>query len=239
MPEFTHLGIRLSLPEAFAAPALVEKLTDGTYERDEGQAALRCVKPGFRVLELGAGMGFVTSICAKQAGAENVLSIEANPAMIPVIEANLALNGQSGVSLIHAAVAGRAGPEETAPFRIGNALTSSRLAGPSVTDGIVNVPLVGIADLIATQRPHVVIMDVEGAEAQLFDRKWKCPLRFLVLELHPKQYGSVVIKRIVDWASAMDMTYDPGLSRGKTLGFRKVWGKDDTGDDRLGDMDET
>jgi hypothetical protein len=66
-------------------------------------------------------------------------------------------------------------------------------------------------------------MDVEGAEAEYFDRPWKCPLRFCVMEIHPKQYGAEVIKKIIDHMSAMDMTYDPVTSRGKILGFRKIW----------------
>jgi len=35
-----------------------------------------------------------------------------------------------------------------------------------------------------------------------------------------------VIKKIVDFMSGMDMTYDPVVSRGKILGFRRVWGPD-------------
>ncbi len=223
MPIFTVQGVRLSLPDSLATPGLVEKLEDQSYEADEGNAARRCVRPGFRVLELGAGLGFVTTICALQAGAENVLSVEANPALLPVIEGNLKLNDQKGVTLLHAAVTGHAEEGATAPFRLGAALTSSRLAKTPRVSGTVDVPLIPIADLIRSQRPNVVIMDVEGAEAHLFERPWKCPLRYLVLELHPKQYPPRVIKKIVDWASAMNMTYDPGLSRGKTLGFRRVW----------------
>lgn len=223
MPEFTVHGVKLSLPSDLAKPGLVGKLENGTYEYDEGNAARRCIRPGFRVLELGAGMGFVTAICAMRAGAENVLSVEANPRMLDVIRVNLALNGQEGVTLMHGAVTGHAEPGQTARLRLGDALTSSRLARKNVRADTIEVPLVPIADLIRMQRPHVVIMDVEGAEAHLFAQPWKCPLRFLVLELHPKQYAQRVIKKIVEWASDMHMTYDPSTSRGKTLGFRRVW----------------
>jgi hypothetical protein len=98
---------------------------------------------------------------------------------------------------------------------------ASRLA--SEGGRIVDVPMIGFHDLLRAHRPHVVLMDIEGAETQLFDRPWKCPLRFCVLELHPRHYPPRAIKRIVDAMSAMSMTYDPAVSRGKILGFRRVW----------------
>jgi hypothetical protein len=87
----------------------------------------------------------------------------------------------------------------------------------------VRVPLISVHDLIRAHKPHVVLMDVEGAEADMFGRPWKCPLRFCVMELHPKKYDARVIKKIMDFMSRMDMTYDPVTSRGKILGFRKIW----------------
>jgi hypothetical protein len=50
------------------------------------------------------------------------------------------------------------------------------------------------------------------------------------MELHPKKYPPRTIKKIVDFMSDMDMTYDPITSRGKILGFRKVWGATDAPD---------
>jgi protein-L-isoaspartate O-methyltransferase len=72
----------------------MERLRDGSYEADEANAAERCVKEGFRVLELGAGIGYVTAICARRTAPENVLAVEANPALIPVIRATLRATGR-------------------------------------------------------------------------------------------------------------------------------------------------
>lgn len=236
MPEFTVNGVTLHLPGALATPGVVEKLEAGTYEADEALAAERCVRPGFRVLELGAGLGYVTTICARRAGAENVLSVEANPAALEMVRENLARNGQDGVTLIHGAVTGRAVEGETAPFHVAPGFTGSGLR-PSPGRRTIEVPLVPIHELVRAHRPHVVIMDIEGAEAELFDRPWSCPLRFLVLELHPKKYPPSVVKKIVDCMSGMNMTYDPAVSRGKVLGFRRVWGGGE--DDRAAPETET
>jgi len=217
-------GVKLSLPAALATPAIVEKLEAGTYEGDEARAADRCVRKGSRVLDLGSGLGYVATLCAQRAGAHNVLTVEANPDLLPVIEANLAANGQEDVSILHAAAGGWVPEGSTAQFNISEGFTGSSLDGFGKRK--VEVPLVPIYDLIRTHRPHVVLMDVEGAEADMFNRRWRCPLRFFVLELHPKKYKPRVIKKIVDFMSDMDMTYDPVVSRGKILGFRKVWGEE-------------
>jgi FkbM family methyltransferase len=217
-----HLnGVDLGLPPGLATDAIVEKLIDGSYEGDEARAVDRCVRPGRRVLELGAGIGYVGTLAALKTEPENVFSIEANPDLLPVIRANHIRNGVRDVSLMHGAVVGHAEEGATAQFHIADGFTGSRLGAKGGRQ--VEVPLIGFHDLLRAHRPHVVLMDVEGAEAEYFDRPWKCPLRFCVMEIHPKQYGAEVIKKIIDHMSAMDMTYDPVTSRGKILGFRKIW----------------
>jgi len=70
-------GVEIHLPSSEAAPLVARALRDGTYEGDEANAAERCVREGFRVLELGAGIGYVTAICARRTAPENVLTVEA------------------------------------------------------------------------------------------------------------------------------------------------------------------
>ena len=70
MHEFTLNGISLGLPAGLATPEILGKLADGTYEADEARSAERCVREGMRVLELGAGIGYVTALCARRAGPE-------------------------------------------------------------------------------------------------------------------------------------------------------------------------
>jgi FkbM family methyltransferase len=172
-------GVEIHLPPSVTAPLVVERLRDGSYEADEANAAERCVKDGFRVLELGAGIGYVTAICARRTAPENVLAVEANPALIPVIESNLARNGAQGVTVLHGAVVARAEEGQKASHPSGCRITfpASRLA--SEGGRIVDVPMIGFHDLLRAHRPHVVLMDIEGAETQLFDRPWKCPLAVL------------------------------------------------------------
>ena len=101
MPVFTLHDVMIDLPEALATRAIAARLSDGSYESDEISAALCRVKPGMRVLDLGAGLGLISILTARVAGAENVLSVEANPALLPVLQKTFARNGQGNIRLVH------------------------------------------------------------------------------------------------------------------------------------------
>lgn len=222
MPFIEINGIEIDLPERMARPGMLEKLRSGEYEADEAAMASRVVRPGFRVLELGAGLGYVTALAAQRTLPHNVLSVEANPALIPVIEDTLARNNCTGVELFNAAVVGKAEPDERVRFSVAHNVTASSLDSENGEE--ITVPAVGFHDLLRAHRPHIVLMDVEGAEAHFFDEPWKCPLRYCAMELHPKKYWPRAIKRIFMAMARMNMVYDPVGSRGKIVGFRKIGG---------------
>ena len=221
MSEVTINGITLQVPATIRTAPMMERLRAGTYEEAEARAAIRRAKPGLRVLELGAGLGYVSALCARGAGADNLLSVEANPVMAPIARANLARNGFGAAQVLHAAVSGR-GAAGSVAFTAAGSFLGGSVAGDGDTAGTVTVPRIAVGDLLARHRPNLVIMDVEGAEAEMFDAPWPASLRFLVLELHPRRYDRGVIKRIVDCMGRSGLTYDPATSRGRVLGFMRV-----------------
>lgn len=223
MAEFEINGVRLDVPDAILNDRISGKLRTGGYEAHEAAAVQGRVRAGNRVLELGAGLGFIASLASRITGAENVVTVEANPEMIPVIRANLDRNGFDAATLLHGAVTGLDEPGGMIAFERKPAFWSGKLAGlDSNPEALVEVPMLPLFGLLAEHRPHVVIMDIEGAEAHLFERKWPRHVRSVMMELHPRQYPDTTIKRIVDCMSASGLTYDPGTSRGRILGFRRV-----------------
>jgi len=223
MDEYELNGVRLALPEGMGGKRIGAKLQSGGYEGSEAQAVLRRIKPGFKVLELGGGMGYISALCARLSGAENVVTVEANPLMLPVIRANLDRNGYQAATLIHGAVTGDAVEGKSLLFQQGGQFWGSAIAGADADpDKVVEVPLLRISDLLAEHKPQAVIMDIEGAEQHLFDKKWPHHVRLVMMELHLKRYPDTVIKRIVDCMSDSGLTYDPQTSRGTVLGFRRV-----------------
>ena len=81
--QVTLRGVELDLT-GWASPAIREAIYREWYEDIEADIVAACVRPGDRVLELGCGAGFVTTLTARLAGDGNVFAYEANPAMVEV-----------------------------------------------------------------------------------------------------------------------------------------------------------
>ena len=223
MPQYELNGVILSVPAAILNEKIAAKLASGGYEGQEAAAVQMRLRPGNRVLELGSGLGYIASLCASITGPENVVTAEANPDMLPIIRGNLDRNGFQAVELIHGAVTGLEETAQEVHFERKKSFWAARLADEgSDPDALVTVPMLGLHALLADYRPHMVIMDIEGAEAHLFERKWPRYVKSVMMELHPKQYPDTVINKIVDCMSSSGLTYDPGPSRGRIIGFRRV-----------------
>ena len=223
MAEYDIDGLRMVVPDAALNARIAAKLEQGSYEAQEARAAAMRLRAGQRVLELGAGIGYISAICARVTGAENVTCVEANPAMLPVVRANLDRNGYGEVTLLHGAVTGRDGPEAPVAFDGAKSFWAGRIAdGETVAARRGDVPALGLDALLARVRPQVVVMDIEGAEEHLFDAPWPAHVRSVMMELHPGRYADTVIRRIVDCMSDSGLTYDPGPSCGRILCFRRV-----------------
>ena len=226
MAEYELNGIRLWVPDAILNTKITEKLEQGRYEADEARAVQMRARPGRRVLELGGGIGYIASLCATVTQPENVVTVEANPEMISVIRKNLNRNGFQSVEIVHGAVGQEGHDRQVVGFEEKPAFWAGRLADEkSSAEAIVDVPLLSLPALLKKHRPHLVVMDIEGAEQYLFDHPWPDHVENMILELHPGQYSDRVIKKIVDCMSASGLTYDPGPSRGRVLGFRRLSGK--------------
>ena len=79
MPIFTISDVTLDLPDEILSPDLIRWLTSGRYELQEARALAEFVKPEDVVMDIGAGVGFVSILAARIVGGPNVIAVEANP----------------------------------------------------------------------------------------------------------------------------------------------------------------
>lgn len=226
MPEFTLKDVTLTIPQSCLNDALTEALRSGRYEHSEAAALERHLQPGDRVLDLGAGAGYLSCLAARVVGADRVTAVEANPDMIAAIRTNLDANGASATRLIHAAVVPDDHTAPTVAFRRSAAFWAARLAedGAVRDHRVADVPALHLSSLLAEVLPSVVVMDVEGAELPLVRQPWPDHVRLLVMEIHTGRYGPRGVQAIFDGLSASGMTYMPWGSRGETLVFQRVHG---------------
>ena len=191
-------------------------LAQESYEEKETRAALKVVKRGDRVVELGAGMGYMSSIVAKNCDPAEVHAFEANPALIPCIKRVHSENGISNATVQHALL----GEEEgAADFYVRqNFVESSMLPAPKET--VVSrhtVPVLPARQTIADLSPDVLICDIEGAELSVLPLLDLSKLRVAIVELHPQYIGLRGVQMIFDAMTAGGLTYNPRRSNGKVV----------------------
>lgn len=180
----TLSGIRLTADPADVPKDIRKLLYRKEYEFQELQFVREALRPGERVLEAGAGIGFIGIACARICGVGNILSYEPNPAMKPVIEKNFALNGLRP-NLRNKVLDTKEGEVE---FFCDEGVLSSSLIDRR-HGCATRVRADAIADVVATFDPHVLVMDVEGAETDLLR---VCSLRNIgkmIIEMHPHVVG--------------------------------------------------
>ncbi len=214
----TCLGVKVPRSQ-FLTEKRIERINAARYEELEIQGALHVVGPQDRVLEVGAGLGIVGAVIATTAGAQQVLSFEANPELIPVIRALHAMNDLADrVELRNQVLF--AGPDRppTMRFHLRNSfLGSSLLNEAGRPSRVVEVETADAAEVIARFQPTVLVMDIEGGELALLEAMDLTPFRAVVIEFHPDVYEIAGMRR------CKTILREAGFSRLEARSSRTVW----------------
>jgi FkbM family methyltransferase len=173
------------------SPRMIESISTGRYESTEIAAGLSYFPEGARILELGAGAGVVGAVLARNAKPSAMMSVEANPGLIPHIRELHAHNGVDKlIDLRHAVVlAAPDAPESVEFFVRGNFLGSSLTPLRQERARAVSVPVLRYDDL-KREFPHdAIMMDIEGGELDFLRHADLDGVNVLVGEFHRMIYG--------------------------------------------------
>lgn len=189
------------------------------YEHVEIAGALTVVRAGDRVLELGAGIGIVGAVTAKNAAPEAVLAFEANPDLIPHIRALYRVNGLEGIIALRnqVLISGPDRPDTMTFHRRKSFLGSSLIDPPSANTRPVEVPTAEYRATAEEFQPNVLIMDIEGGELDFLKHADLSGIRALVVEFHPKVYGKLGMQ------ACKGILREAGFARLEGPSTRMVW----------------
>ncbi|TDK42997.1 FkbM family methyltransferase [Antarcticimicrobium luteum] len=195
------------------------------YELKESEAVLSQIRPADTVIELGAGMGYMSTLMAKRIKVRQVHAFEANPAMIPYIRSVHAANGVETVT-VHNALLGETEGEVT--FYVRGDFVASSLADDlgDKHGGVIareRVPVRAVSKVIDEIRPTALVCDIEGAEQALLPLMDLSGLRLAIVELHPQVFGQSGTQTVFRTMSEAGLTYFPRASQGKVVTFRRDW----------------
>jgi FkbM family methyltransferase len=136
------------------------------YEEALTAVLIRHLRPGLTVVDVGAHVGLHTLMFSSRVGPTGrVLAVEPSPANACLLRSHITWNDRHNVEVIEAAVGDRedhvsftSHPDATHPHGFANSLAYNR-GGATNT-----VPMTTIDAICADRIPHLMKIDVEGAE---------------------------------------------------------------------------
>ncbi len=195
---------------------MVRSIGSGRYEAGEIAAGLACIAKGARILELGAGAGIVGAVLAKNLSPVGMISVEANPKLIPHIRELHEHNDLDHIiDLRHCVVLSDPDAPETVDFHVlGNFLGSSLTKRKEGRGVVVNVPVLRYADLAASFPHDTIMMDIEGGELDFLRHADLGQVRVFVAEFHEDVYGRDGMKECAALLSKQGFVLNERNSRG-------------------------
>ena len=165
--------------------AVLREIEAGRYEGDEILCALINISPEDVVLELGAGIGALSSVVLNRKQAAGWVCVEANSDLIPLIRKNHKLNGLRNVEVVNAAP-GHDRAQTSRDFYVTEDFWDGSLLRPEKFVEVKQAPGLHFGDMLAKHQPTFIICDIEGGEYDLFSGEIDLSsVRKVCLEAHP------------------------------------------------------
>jgi FkbM family methyltransferase len=219
--EFTLRGVKLRFPSNISS-TLRDALYREDYEANELHALDALLRPGDRVLEIGSSVGFLTISACQRVGAENVVAIEANPAIAAYARKNFDLNGVSPT--LHIGLADADASENRRAFYVYDDFwSSSEFSRSNRSDEQrIECDVIPVNKIITDHKANVMICDIEGGEIALLPKLHLHKLKTLIIEFHPQISSAENIRRSISHILEAGFSIDLPASTGDTLAFTHI-----------------
>lgn len=202
-------------------PSIRQAMIEGRYEAQESAQIPHIVRAGDRVLEIGAGIGFISTLLARQPQVASVVAVEANPHLIDYMTHLHELNQVRTVRRLNAVLTNA--PHATATFYLRRDFWMGSLsAEPNAWVSTVEVPTRNLDRLLREEAIDLIVCDVEGAETRLFDGADLSGVDRIFLETHDHVTGLSGIRRLFATMHGHGFVYDPRHSVGSVVLFQRL-----------------
>jgi FkbM family methyltransferase len=223
-PFVRSRGMKFPKDGKFITGQLRGALREDRYEKKESDCVLKLVRDDDIVIELGAGVGYMSTLVATKRKIKSVHSFEANPDLIPYIKSVHEANELENAHITHGILGKRAGSVDFYTRR--NLLSSSMMPLEGDTPENVEkmkVDVLNAGHVFKDIAPTILIADIEGAEADLLPTLDLTGLRGAMIELHPQHIGPDGVNAVFRAMMDAGLAYYARGSTHKVVCFRRAW----------------
>lgn len=216
-------NVVLFLDDPAISDNLRNRTLQGKYEKQEAKCIMEAGEQGDRLLEVGAGIGYISCIAGISGKFTSITCVEANPELIPLIRRNHEINNVTSDVINRAAVADKGAQGAQAAFFIRNDFWASSMSPrPPGYSKQVEIPQTCIQDLIDRLKPTFLVCDIEGGETALIPRLALTSVSKVMIELHQRVIGRRGMKTVFDAMSSQGFHYDQWHSSGGVVLFSNI-----------------
>lgn len=218
-------GVMIPEDAAVLTPAIRAAMLAGRFEAEESAQIPLIVRPGDHVLEIGAGIGFISTLLSRQRRVSSVLAVEANPHLIAYMARLHARNRVRKVRRLNAVLTNEPVASKTFYLRR-DFWMGSLMPGPNPYEATVEVPTRNLDALLRDEAIGLIVCDVEGAEAFLFEGADLAGVDRVFVEMHDHITGLSGVARLFATLCRQGFVYDPRHSVGSVVLFQRLGKKD-------------
>jgi len=194
-----YKNVQLKIDDSLISNHIKNIIYNFTYEKEEILILSKVLSKEDIVMEVGAGMGFLSTFCAKVNNSK-VVAYEANPNMIKLIKENYILNNVKP-NIKNIILSDKVGEVE---FYIEKNFYSSSTQKRTEDAELIKVKTENINNEIEKYKSTFLIIDIEGGEKDLIKKIdfSNNNINKILIELHPHVIGdkntNEVLKYIID-----------------------------------------
>lgn len=218
----TVAGVVIPIDPGVITPAIRSAIVEGRFEAREARQIATIVEAGDRVLEIGAGIGFISTLLSRERRVASVLAVEANPHLLGYMEQLHRRNRARKVRRLNAVLTNSSIPS-TATFYIRRDFwMGSLIPEPNAYIGTVEVPTLNFTKVLREEAASLIVCDVEGAETSLFNSADLSGVDRILVEVHDHINGLSGVASVFATLGAKGFVYDPRHSEGSVILFRRL-----------------
>lgn len=224
MQTITYQGVHISIDPLIMSPKMIEVIKAGRYETQESRQIGKIIQEGEVVLEIGAGIGFISTLIARNPLTRRVVSYEANPSLITKIQQTLTDNipNVSKNWEVRNAVLMNGQLPDSIRFYVHKDFWASSLEPSESAVRIEQVRAERFNAVLADLKPTMIVCDIEGGELDLFKNADLSGVRKVYMEVHQRRIGRRGMKDLFNYFHARDFHYDQSHSEGSVVLFSHV-----------------